>query len=131
MHIRADIEDENLDCADLPLDPLDQRRDIGLDARVEPEGVSLAALGANRRRQPVDRLGMPGPPGDADPQALAGEGVRDRGAEPVARADHQADARSVAHEPKPQPANADTAKAIAFNPVLLVRARDAARLHCA
>ena len=94
-HIGADVEDEHLDRADLALDPFDERRDIGFDARVEPERVSLAALRADRLRQLVDRLCMSRPPGDADAKALARKGARDRGAEPVARPDHEADAASL------------------------------------
>ena len=50
-HVRADIEDKRLDWTDLALDPFDQRRDIAFDARVEPEGVSLASLRADRLSQ--------------------------------------------------------------------------------
>ena len=99
-HIGANVEDENLDRADLALDPLDQRHDIVFDARVEPERVSLAAFRADRLSQLVDRLGMTRPPRHADAKAVPREGARDRGPEPVAGPDHQADSthwRRFAH----------------------------------
>src|ERR1700733_10674500 len=120
-HIRPDIEDEDLDRADLALDPLDERHNVGFDARVEPERMSLAALRADRLRQLVDRPGMPRPPGDADAKALPREGARDRGAESLARPDHEANATSLprlVHGPKPEPGNAKTAETIAFNSLL-------------
>src|SRR6185437_10529344 len=94
-HVRADIEDQDLDRANLALDPFDKRHDIAFDARVQTERVSFAALRADRLRKHVDRLAMPRPPRGADAKTLAREGVRDRGAEPIARPDNQAYAASL------------------------------------
>src|SRR6202142_3218054 len=121
-HIGADIEDEHLDRADLALDPFDERRDIVFDARVEPARVSLATLRTDRLSQLVDRLGISRPPGDADAKALAREGVRDRGAEPIACPDDKADAAftpRLGHEL--QPALDMTRRASALALKLLLR----------
>ena len=91
-HIGADIEDEDLDRADLALDPFEERDDIAFVARVEPEGVSLAALRADRLRELVDRLIMSRPAGDADAKAFAREGARNRSAKPIACPDDETDA---------------------------------------
>src|SRR6202042_1711173 len=69
-HIRPDIEDEDLDRADLALDPLNECHNVGFDARVEPECVSLAALRADCLRHFFDLLGIPPPSGDAYAKAL-------------------------------------------------------------
>ena len=106
-HVCANVEDQNLDRADLALDPLDERRDIGFDPGVEPERIGFAAFGADRFRQRVDGVGVARPSGDADAEALASEGARDRSAESVAGPDHQADAAfRLAHKPKPGPETA-------------------------
>ena len=69
-----------------------------------PKRISLAAFRANRLRERVDGVGVARPSGDADVESLAGEGARDRSAEPVAGPDHQTDAASLpraAHAAKP------------------------------
>ena len=55
-HVGADVEDEDLDRPDRPLDRLDEGRDVGLVARVEPEGVRLAAVGADALGERLQRL---------------------------------------------------------------------------
>ena len=121
-HVRADIEDEDLDRADLALDPLDQRCDIAFDARIEPERVSVATLRADRLRELVDRLGMPRTAGDADAKAFPREGARDRSAESIACPDNQADATSglsSSHPPAPELEGDGRAISVAFNPLSL------------
>src|ERR1700733_4954759 len=89
--IGANIEDEHLDRTDLALDPFNERGDIIFDPGVESESVSFAALRTDRLRQLVDRLIVPRSPSDAGAKALARKGMRDRGAEPIARPDDKAD----------------------------------------
>ena len=91
-HVGADVENEDLDRPDRPLDRLEEGGDVGFLARVEPERVRFAAVRADALRQRLQRLDVARTPRHADREALAGEGARDRAAEALARPDHHADA---------------------------------------
>ncbi len=86
-HVRADVEDRDLDRRDLALDVRDQRLDVDLLARVGAEAVRRAAVGADLRHERLELVGAA--PGDARDIALAREAARDRAAGGVAGADHE------------------------------------------
>ena len=61
-------------------------------AGVDTEGVGLASIVADRLRCRLKLFEIARSPRQADGQPIAGEGPRDRRADPVAGADHQTDA---------------------------------------
>ena len=87
-HVGADVEDQNLDRPDRPLDRVEEADDIGLVARIEPDRMRLPAVRPDARGKRLQLLDVARPAGHHDAEALLREGARDGRAEAVARPDH-------------------------------------------
>ncbi len=96
--IAADIEDENLDLADLGLDPGEQLGHLRLVARVGAERMNLAAFIADPLGKRLELVGVAARHDSG--VALAREATGDRSARRIPRADHDADF-ILGHEASP------------------------------
>ena len=92
-HVRADIEDEDLQRADLRSIRSTRAATSASTARVQTKSERLAALRADRSRQRLERLEMARAARHADGRPSRAKGPRDRCAKPVARADDEADSQ--------------------------------------
>jgi hypothetical protein len=88
-HVAADVEDEDLDVADLGLDLAEQFYHLLLVARVGAEGVDLAALAGDLSHQVLQLVGAA--PCHHGGVAFARKATGDSTARRIARTDHDTD----------------------------------------
>src|SRR4029450_5371405 len=91
-HVAADVEDEDLDLADLSLDLAEEFDDLFLIARVGTEGMDRAALPGDLSHQMLQLVGAA--PRHHRRVAFARKATGDSTARRVARTDHDTDLAS-------------------------------------
>lgn len=86
-HVRADIEDGDLDRPDLTLDVCDERDHLVLVARIDAEGPDFMSRALDLHNQRTELVGMP--PHRTGDVAFAREAACDRAARRIAGPDHE------------------------------------------
>src|SRR5258707_379731 len=93
--IGADVEHHYFEGPDPRFDVIEQRRHVGFDAGVDAEGVRDATLPSDVAGQRLKLFEMAGAAGETDGMTFAGESSGNGAAEPVPRADDEANALGI------------------------------------